>query len=299
MNTLQIDCFLEAAKCGSFSLAASRLFVSQPTLSRNIVMLEKELGVTLFYRNSFHGISLTEAGKIMMETLSTTKKLIASGLEQARAIENSRTIHMNLGLLEGQLLDDKLSDLISDFRNSCSNVKISIVRDDYQGLMNSLLSDEISIVYMPAWQFGEKKHLSIHTIHLVHTILVVPKRLLPQVEDRSYSLTEFKTFPFVSVDEQESKHASAMLHNLCRDLGIHPVIHDVSSIQEQIQMVEMGEGVIPINPFNSICYSPNVNCIKIREFEAQPFAVAWKTASNSEGDRLFRSFLESYNHTIS
>ena len=44
MNTLQIDCFLEAAKCSSFPLAASRLFVSQPTLSRNIVMLEKELG---------------------------------------------------------------------------------------------------------------------------------------------------------------------------------------------------------------------------------------------------------------
>lgn len=63
MNTLQIDRFLEAAKCGSFSLAVSHLFVSQPTLSRNIVMLEKELGITLFYRNSFHGISLTGAGK--------------------------------------------------------------------------------------------------------------------------------------------------------------------------------------------------------------------------------------------
>lgn len=68
----------------------------------------------------------------MMETLSTTKEIIASGLEQAHAIENSRTICMNLGLLEGQLLDDKLSELISDFKKSCSNVKISIIRDDYQ-----------------------------------------------------------------------------------------------------------------------------------------------------------------------
>ena len=43
MNTEQLDCFLEAAKCKSFSIAASHLFVSQPTLSRNIATLEKEL----------------------------------------------------------------------------------------------------------------------------------------------------------------------------------------------------------------------------------------------------------------
>ena len=72
MNTVQVSCFLEAAKYRSFSTAASRLFVSQSTLSRNISMLEQELGVTLFYRSSFHGITLTEAGRIMMEAFTDT-----------------------------------------------------------------------------------------------------------------------------------------------------------------------------------------------------------------------------------
>ena len=51
MNSLQINCFLEAAKYHSFSKAAEKLYISQPTFSRNIAMLEQELGIRLFHRN--------------------------------------------------------------------------------------------------------------------------------------------------------------------------------------------------------------------------------------------------------
>ena len=54
MNSTQVNCFLEAAKQKSFSKAAAKLFISQPTFSRNISMMEAELGLTLFHRNSFH-----------------------------------------------------------------------------------------------------------------------------------------------------------------------------------------------------------------------------------------------------
>ena len=295
MNTEQLDCFLEAAKCKSFSIAASHLFVSQPTLSRNIATLEKELGIVLFHRNSFHGIELTESGKIMMKAFADTKKSISTALAQALEIENSKTVCMVLGLLEGQLLDDKLSDLINAFKLEYPNVKIKIKRSTYQGLMHALLSDELSMICMPSWQFVDKDQLSVYTFCNIDTVLVVPKRLLPEVEDRPYSLTEFQQYPFITVDEIESKHAYDMLQHICKDANIKPLIHPVDSLQEEIQAVEMGEGIIAINPYNSICYSPNVHCIKLTELEAQPFSIGWKTTSDSDAITMFRLFLEIYN----
>jgi LysR family nitrogen assimilation transcriptional regulator len=64
MEIRQLTFFLGVAESGSFSKAAVRLSVAQPVLSRQIKILESELGVELFYRNG-RGIVLSEAGKLL------------------------------------------------------------------------------------------------------------------------------------------------------------------------------------------------------------------------------------------
>ena len=52
MNQTQIECFLAIVEERNYSKAAERLFLSQPTLSRYIMALEKELGCVLFNRTT-------------------------------------------------------------------------------------------------------------------------------------------------------------------------------------------------------------------------------------------------------
>lgn len=52
LTTQQIRFFLEAAECLNFTEAAKRLFVAQSTLSKQIALLEDELGLKLFYRSN-------------------------------------------------------------------------------------------------------------------------------------------------------------------------------------------------------------------------------------------------------
>ncbi len=61
MELGQIEIFLAAADCGSFSGAAERLYVTHSTVSRTIQALEGELETRLFIRGS-RGVSLTPAG---------------------------------------------------------------------------------------------------------------------------------------------------------------------------------------------------------------------------------------------
>ncbi len=61
MKSQHLEYFCKVAECGSFSRAAVALGINQSALSRHITNLEKELGVSLFYRNG-RGVVATEQG---------------------------------------------------------------------------------------------------------------------------------------------------------------------------------------------------------------------------------------------
>ncbi len=66
MELYQLRYFLAVAETGNFTKAAQRSFVSQPSLSQQILNLEEELGQQLFHRLGRKAV-LTEAGKTLME----------------------------------------------------------------------------------------------------------------------------------------------------------------------------------------------------------------------------------------
>ncbi len=66
MDLKALRYFQAVAEFGSYSRGAAFLRISQPAVSRQILALEQELGRPLFHRHS-HGVSLTEAGRILLE----------------------------------------------------------------------------------------------------------------------------------------------------------------------------------------------------------------------------------------
>lgn len=63
MDIKQIECFVSVMETGSFSSAAEELYISQSSLSKKIIALEKELDVKLFDRSK-RRVDPTEAGRI-------------------------------------------------------------------------------------------------------------------------------------------------------------------------------------------------------------------------------------------
>lgn len=64
MDLRQLETFVSVAKLNSFSKAAQKLFITQPTVTNHIQNLEKELGTVLINRTG-RNISLTKAGSIL------------------------------------------------------------------------------------------------------------------------------------------------------------------------------------------------------------------------------------------
>jgi len=80
MSLAQIEYFVRVAETGSVTEAAAQLFISQPPLSRQIQLLEAELGTELFARTR-KGMTLLPAGQRFM----VHARRILDAVGQARA----------------------------------------------------------------------------------------------------------------------------------------------------------------------------------------------------------------------
>lgn len=66
MTLQQLKYVSMVEKCGSFSRAAQKLYVSQPNISNLVNALEEELGITIFTRSST-GIAITNEGRELLK----------------------------------------------------------------------------------------------------------------------------------------------------------------------------------------------------------------------------------------
>lgn len=86
MDLRTLRYFLAVAREGTISAAAATLFVTQPTLSRQMMELEDELGASLFTRGK-RRISLTEEGLFLQQRAETMVQLADRTLSEFHAKE--------------------------------------------------------------------------------------------------------------------------------------------------------------------------------------------------------------------
>lgn len=97
MYNHHLDTFLKAADSGSFLKAAEQMYISTNAVTKQINLLERELGVRLFHRSP-QGLKLTEAGELIY---AEAKKLIQHSnavLRKARALEQPRETVIRVGV---------------------------------------------------------------------------------------------------------------------------------------------------------------------------------------------------------
>ena len=101
MRIEYLEEFVELARFLSFTEAASRLNMSQPTLSKHINSLERELKVPLFSRNGA-SLSLTKAGKLVLplafSIIESRKQMSIAAKQGASMLTPHLTIGGNVGL---------------------------------------------------------------------------------------------------------------------------------------------------------------------------------------------------------
>ena len=94
--------FREVAATGSVTRAGANLFVAPSAVSRQIRLLEEELGVALFTRGA-RGMTLTTAGHLVLEFATRTRQLADDLRSELGAARHSVRGHVIIATVEGPL----------------------------------------------------------------------------------------------------------------------------------------------------------------------------------------------------
>ena len=105
MELRVLQYFLMIAREGTISDAASALHVSQPTLSRQIIELERELGTTLFTRGGGRRIELTDAGNRLRKRAEEIVDLVGRAESEFRVLGSAVEGEVRIGGGETPAID--------------------------------------------------------------------------------------------------------------------------------------------------------------------------------------------------
>ena len=135
--------FLAVARFGSFTKAAENLYITQPTLSRQMAELENEMGARLFERGS-RKLTLTEEG-IYLRRRAEEMLALESEIERelgCRAGDLSGTI--TIGAAETKAMDTVVR-AITSFREKYPHVTFDIVSDTADSVMDRINSGVLDL----------------------------------------------------------------------------------------------------------------------------------------------------------
>lgn len=169
MNTKQIDCCIELARTLNFSRAADNLFISQPTLSYQIRLLEEEIGFALFERSG-KGASLTPAGAQFVSFLTGMRKELKRAVEQGQNFSAKYTDSISVGLSVRQALF-LLPEAMQVFEKTCPEVQIT-PKFRYEGSVEAFLKNETDVLFALKEQVRQIPGVLVHDLFVSRIYLI-------------------------------------------------------------------------------------------------------------------------------
>lgn len=97
MDFKRLGYFAQVAELGSLSRASDRTGIAQPSLSRQMRLLEEELGVTLF-RRAPRGMQLTEAGEVLYARIAGPMREIGHAIYEVRSLPSDAGGSVAIGM---------------------------------------------------------------------------------------------------------------------------------------------------------------------------------------------------------
>lgn len=149
MNFKQLYYFTVIAEAGSFTAAAKKLELSQPPLSKQIMLLEEELGVQLMERGS-RKVALTETGEFLYSRTKDILDMVDSTAAEIHSRKSGPAGILKLGTISssGNFL---IHHIIRDFCERYPKIRFEITEGNTYELLEKLKNGliECAVVRTP------------------------------------------------------------------------------------------------------------------------------------------------------
>jgi DNA-binding transcriptional LysR family regulator len=294
MDIEYIKRFITVGQCLNFSQAADKLFITQPTLSHSINILERQLGTRLLVRNTRY-VNLTRAGKLFLPAAIEI-------VERYQNVVNK--IYQELGLGDdllklgyvGSVSDRKFSIWVKKFRKVYPDVKLHVQRYISTSIGDAFENHliHLAILYkntadlIPGLKYqelySEKFRVIVNAEH-------------PLASRSEIDLAMLKDEPFLICERSFSPCYYDQVLEICERRGLKPMIlQTVSTVGDIYRLIDAGLGVALMSYSDTRSYaSYNVRFISIGDAEdlKNTVVIAWM-GNLTPAARQFKDIVEKH-----
>jgi DNA-binding transcriptional LysR family regulator len=231
--------FLAVAEELHFRKAAEKLFISQPGLSRQIKLLEEELGVVLFERHN-RKVVLTKVGEYLKTEFSLQLKTLSHTLDNAKLLHDGKKGELKIGYV-GSAMQDVIPNLLLSFQKNHPDILFNLKEIDNQKQIEDLLSFSLDVGFVRLERVP--RNLDIKVILKENFCLVLPENHLIN-EDNFKSLKQFKEDSFILFDSKYSASYYEKVMQIFDDCSFTPLVsHNTIHSSSIFKLVENGFGI--------------------------------------------------------
>jgi len=177
--------------------AANALYTSQPGLSRQIKILEDELGIEIFVRNGKRITAITEPGKAILE-IAQRMLLDADSLKQVGAefrSQDSGTLTVATTHTQARYA---LPPVVKQFITRYPKVKLNLHQGSPTQLAEQVLSGEVDIAIATESLSLYDELVTLPCYEWNHCVIVPPKH--PLLAEKKLTLEQIAQYPIITYD---------------------------------------------------------------------------------------------------
>lgn len=287
MDIRQLRYFIAIAEEGSITKAAQHLLMAQPPLSRQLKMMEEELGIVLFERNKKKKVTLTVQGELFLKKAKEIINSLNEAITEVKQFgeEVSGTLSIGSTIYCAPLM---LSS-IRKFREKYPQIRFNIWEGSSDRLMELLSERQIDIAFS-AGPFPNE-NIEIKPLSPDPCVLVTPEDF--HFSEKQIDIQTIADLPLLLLYPSQGSGLYDQIINEFKRKGLNPNIlcecHDSAML---LNLVTTGFGVT-ILP-TSILWEKFVGHYKSIEIKNNPWiserAIIWR--SNSYLPAAVKEFIQ-------
>lgn len=196
MELDQLRYFLRVSSDLNITGSASKLYITQQTLSKSIRRLEDELGVVLFTRES-KGLRLTDDGKYLKKAVRDSVTILDNACTHLRIKSGQLRTLLRVGVISGCIALVKHICMMFAAENLYVDFEISEQMDDVCGEL--LLDKKLDVAYMTGPV--DDKRFAYHLVNETPWCMVMPAGH-PLSEKKSLKVADILSYPVIDGTDQ-------------------------------------------------------------------------------------------------
>lgn len=244
MDLRQIRYFIAVAEARSFTRAAERLHIAQPPLSRQIQLLEHELGVQLLLRDS-RPLQLTEAGRVFYEQSLQVIQKVEQMTQSTLQVAHGHGRRLSIGFVASTLYGE-LPMLTQRLRQAHPDVDIQLVELTTMQQAAALKTGRIDIGFGRVRSYDRSVARTI--LREERLVLAIPPRHELGRQSGDIPLKAVSQQHLIVYPKEPRPSFADQVLSLVHDQGVRPAhVHEMRELQAALGLVaaEVGVCIIP------------------------------------------------------